>query len=101
MRFGTYYFLQAPPDRSSAEIIRDEVEQMVLAETLGYDSVWLTEHHYADYGLASAPSVLLTAVASRTQRVQIGIAVYVIPFHHPLRLAEETATIDILSHGRF
>src|SRR5579859_1973223 len=100
MRFGTYYFLQAPPDRSSAEIICDEVEQMVLAEELGFDSIWLTEHHYADYGLSSAPSVLLASVAARTHRIKLGIAVYVIPFHHPLRLAEETATLDILSGGR-
>jgi alkanesulfonate monooxygenase SsuD/methylene tetrahydromethanopterin reductase-like flavin-dependent oxidoreductase (luciferase family) len=62
--------------------------------------VWLTEHHYADYGLSSAPSVLLATVAARTKKVRLGIAVYVIPFHHPLRLAEETASIDILSGGR-
>src|SRR5689334_25127512 len=73
---------------------------MVLSEQLGFDSIWLTEHHYADYGLSSAPSVLLATVAARTERIKIGIAVYVIPFHHPLRLAEETATIDILSGGR-
>ena len=72
---------------------------MVLAEELGFDSVWLTEHHYADYGLSAAPSVLLATVAARTRRVKLGIAVYVIPFHHPLRLAEETASIDILSGG--
>jgi alkanesulfonate monooxygenase SsuD/methylene tetrahydromethanopterin reductase-like flavin-dependent oxidoreductase (luciferase family) len=73
---------------------------MVLAEELGFDSVWLTEHHYADYGLSSAPSVLLATVAARTHRIRLAIAVYVIPFHHPLRLAEETASIDILSGGR-
>ncbi len=100
MRFGTYYFLQAPPDRAAADIIRDEVDQMVLAEELGFDSIWLTEHHYADYGLSSAPSVLLATVAARTRTIRLGIAVYVIPFHHPLRLAEETANIDILSNGR-
>lgn len=100
MQFGTYYFLQAPPGRPAAEIIAEEVEQMVLSEQLGYDSVWLTEHHYADYGLSSAPSVLLATVAARTERVRLGMAVYVLPFHHPLKLAEETATLDILSKGR-
>jgi alkanesulfonate monooxygenase SsuD/methylene tetrahydromethanopterin reductase-like flavin-dependent oxidoreductase (luciferase family) len=100
MRFGTYFFLQAPPGRTDADILTEEVDQMVLAEELGFDSVWLTEHHYADYGLSSAPSVLLASVAARTSRIQLGIAVYVIPFHHPLRLAEETASIDILSGGR-
>jgi len=100
MRFGTYFFLQAPPGRASSDIIVEEMDQMVLSETLGFDSVWLTEHHYADYGLSSAPSVLAATLAARTDRVTIGTAVYVVPFHHPLRLAEETATLDILSHGR-
>jgi alkanesulfonate monooxygenase SsuD/methylene tetrahydromethanopterin reductase-like flavin-dependent oxidoreductase (luciferase family) len=100
LRFGAYFFLQAPPGRSPADVILEEVDQMVLAEQLGFDSVWLTEHHYADYGLASAPSVLLATLAARTTRVRLGIAVYVIPFHHPLRIAEETATLDILSGGR-
>ena len=100
MKVGTYYFIQAPHGRSEAEIITEEVEQMVLSEEMGFDSIWLTEHHYADYGLSSAPGVLLATLAARTKRVQLGMAVYVLPFHHPIRLAEETATIDILSGGR-
>jgi alkanesulfonate monooxygenase SsuD/methylene tetrahydromethanopterin reductase-like flavin-dependent oxidoreductase (luciferase family) len=100
VRFGTYFFLQRPPGRTDAEILPEEVDQMVFAEDLGFDSVWLTEHHYADYGLSSAPSVLLATVAARTRRIRLGMAVCVIPFHHPLRLAEETASIDILSGGR-
>src|SRR5262249_40986460 len=100
VRFGAYFSLQAPPGRAHSEVILEEVDQMVLAEDLGFDSVWLTEHHYADYGLASAPSVLLATLAARTSRVRLGIAVYVIPFHHPLRIAEETAMLDILSGGR-
>jgi natural product biosynthesis luciferase-like monooxygenase protein len=100
MHFGTYYFLQATPGRSAAEIMSEEVDQMVLSDRLGFDSVWLTEHHYADYGISAAPSVLLATVAARTERVRLGMAVYVLPFHHPLRLAEETATLDILSRGR-
>ena len=100
MRVGSYFFIQSPPGRTSSEIIRDEVDQMVLTEELGFDSVWLTEHHYADYGLSSAPSVLLATLAARTERVKLGIAVYVLPFHHPIRIAEETAMIDILSNGR-
>jgi alkanesulfonate monooxygenase SsuD/methylene tetrahydromethanopterin reductase-like flavin-dependent oxidoreductase (luciferase family) len=100
MRFGTYFFLQATPDRTPAEVITEEFDQMVLSEHLGFDSVWLTEHHFSDYGLSAAPSVLAAALAARTSRVSIGTAVYVIPFHNPIRLAEETATLDILSGGR-
>jgi alkanesulfonate monooxygenase SsuD/methylene tetrahydromethanopterin reductase-like flavin-dependent oxidoreductase (luciferase family) len=100
MRFGTYFFLQASPGRAPAEVIRDEMDQMILSESLGFDSVWLTEHHFSDYGLSSAPSVLAATLAARTSTIKIGTAVYVIPFHHPIRLAEETATLDILSGGR-
>src|ERR1700681_2094203 len=99
MRFGTYFFLQATPDRTPAEIVTEELDQMVLSEDLGFDSVWLTEHHFSDYGLSAAPSVLAATVAARTKRISIGTAVYVIPFHHPIRLAEETATLHILSGG--
>src|SRR3954464_11136886 len=100
MQFGTYYFLQATPGQSADAIMGEEVEQMVLSERLGFDSVWLTEHHYADYGISAAPGFLLATVAARTERVKLGMAVWVLPFHHPLRLAEETATLDILSRGR-
>jgi alkanesulfonate monooxygenase SsuD/methylene tetrahydromethanopterin reductase-like flavin-dependent oxidoreductase (luciferase family) len=100
MRFGTYFFLQATPDRTPAEIVTEEMAQMVLSERLGFDSVWLTEHHFSDYGLSAAPSVLAAALAVQTSRISIGTAVYVIPFHNPVRLAEETATLDILSGGR-
>lgn len=101
MKFGMYYFLQRPPGASEAEIIRTEVDQMVYAESLGYESVWLTEHHFADYGISSAPSVLASAVLSRTTRLHVGLAVYVLPFHDPIRFAEEMATLDILGRGRF
>src|SRR5215207_10797853 len=100
MKFGMYYFLQRPAGAREADIVRTELDQMVYAESLGYDSVWLTEHHYADYGLSAAPSVLAATLAARTERISIGTAVYVVAFHHPLRLAEETATLDILSRGR-
>src|SRR4051794_14714910 len=100
MKFGTYYFLQRPPGASEADVIKHEVDLMVWSERLGFDTVWLTEHHFADYGLSSAPSVLAAAVFSRTERLHVGLAVYVLPFHDPIRFAEETATLDILGGGR-
>jgi alkanesulfonate monooxygenase SsuD/methylene tetrahydromethanopterin reductase-like flavin-dependent oxidoreductase (luciferase family) len=100
MKFGTYYFLQRPPGAREVDVIRHEVDLMVWSESLGYDSVWLTEHHFADYGISSAPSVLAAAVFSRTTRLRVGLAVYVLPFHDPIRFAEETATLDLLSGGR-
>jgi alkanesulfonate monooxygenase SsuD/methylene tetrahydromethanopterin reductase-like flavin-dependent oxidoreductase (luciferase family) len=100
MRFGTYYFLQAPPGLAHPDVIRNEIEQMVWTEELGFDSIWLTEHHFIEYGLSVSPAVLATAAAMRTRRVRIGLAAAILPFHDPIRLAEELAFVDILSGGR-
>jgi alkanesulfonate monooxygenase SsuD/methylene tetrahydromethanopterin reductase-like flavin-dependent oxidoreductase (luciferase family) len=100
MRFGTYYFLQAPPRLDHPEVIRREIEQMAWTEELGFDSIWLTEHHFIEYGLSVSPAVLAAAAAMRTQRTRIGLAAAILPFHDPVRLAEELAMVDILSGGR-
>src|SRR5437867_4236241 len=100
MRFGTYYFLQAPPALSHADVFRREIEQMAWTEELGFDSLWLTEHHFIEYGLSVSPAVLAAAAAMRTRRVRIGLAAAILPFHDPVRLAEELAMVDILSEGR-
>jgi alkanesulfonate monooxygenase SsuD/methylene tetrahydromethanopterin reductase-like flavin-dependent oxidoreductase (luciferase family) len=73
---------------------------MEWSEELGFDEVWLTEHHFIDYGLAVDPAALAAAAASRTRRVRIGLAAAILPFHHPLRLAEQLALVDIVSDGR-
>jgi len=100
MRFGTFYFFQAVPWLDQAAVIHRELEQMVWTEELGFDQVWLTEHHFIDYGLAVDPASLATAAASRTRRVRIGLAAAILPFHHPLRLAEQLALVDVISEGR-
>jgi alkanesulfonate monooxygenase SsuD/methylene tetrahydromethanopterin reductase-like flavin-dependent oxidoreductase (luciferase family) len=100
MRFGTYFFLQAAPGHRHADIIRRELDQMVLSEQLGFDEVWLTEHHFIDYGLSVDPATLASAVASRTSKVRIGLAAAILPFHDPIRLAEQLALVDIISGGR-
>ena len=100
MRFGTYFFLQAPPGHRHADIIQRELEQMVWSEQLGFDEVWLTEHHFIDYGLSVDPATLASAIASRTSRVRIGLAAAILPFHDPIRLAEQLALVDIISGGR-
>src|SRR5258705_3456608 len=100
MRFGTYYFLQAPPAVTHPDVIRREIEQMVWTEARGFDTIWLTEPPFIDYGLSVSPAVLATAAAMRTRRVRIGLAAAILPFHDPIRLAEELAMVDILSEGR-
>jgi alkanesulfonate monooxygenase SsuD/methylene tetrahydromethanopterin reductase-like flavin-dependent oxidoreductase (luciferase family) len=100
MRFGTFFFFQAPPGHAHADIIRRELEQVEWTEELGFDEVWFTEHHFIDYGLSVDPATLLSAAASRTRRIRVGLAAAILPFHHPLRLAEQMALVDIISNGR-
>src|SRR5207302_991537 len=94
------YFLQAPPSLTHAEVFRRKLEQMAWTEELGFDSIWLTEHHFIEYGLSVSPAVLAAAAAMRTRRVRIGLAAAILPFHDPVRLAEELAMVDVLSGGR-
>src|SRR5947208_13961041 len=96
MRFGTYYFLQAPPALSHADVFRREIEQMAWTEEPGFDSLWLTEHHFIEYGLSVPPTVLAAAAATRTRRVRNGLAAAILPLHHPLKHAEELAMCGTL-----
>ncbi len=100
MRFSTFYFFQAPPDHHHADIIQRELRQMEWSEELGFDEVWLTEHHFIDYGLSVDPASLAAAAASRTRRLRIGLAAAILPFHEPIRLAEQMALVDIIAGGR-
>jgi len=100
VRFGTFFFFQAPPWLRHDEVIHRELEQIEWSEELGFDEVWLTEHHFIDYGLSVDPTMLAAAAASRTRRVRIGLAAAILPFHHPIRVAEQLALADIISRGR-
>jgi len=83
-----------------ARFLREEVENLVLAEELGFDSVWITEHHFSDYSMSNDPVQLLTYVAARTRHVKLGTQCIIVPWHHPVRLAERIVNLDILSNGR-
>jgi alkanesulfonate monooxygenase SsuD/methylene tetrahydromethanopterin reductase-like flavin-dependent oxidoreductase (luciferase family) len=101
MEFGS--FMEFPPVREGGDMAAfdqalDEVE---AAERYGLDAVWLAELHGApERSVISAPMMVASAIAARTSTIKIGIAVQVLPLSHPLRLAEEAATIDQISHGR-
>ena len=71
MRFGTFYFFQAAPGQRHEDIIRGELEQIVWSEELGFDEIWLTEHHFINYGLSVDPATLAAAAASRHRRRSI------------------------------
>jgi alkanesulfonate monooxygenase SsuD/methylene tetrahydromethanopterin reductase-like flavin-dependent oxidoreductase (luciferase family) len=86
--------------RSDREVWRFETSLADRAEGLGYDSVWTVEHHFTDYTMSPNPLQFLSWVAGRTSRVKLGSMVCVLPWHDPIRLAEEAAVLDHLSDGR-
>ena len=100
MNFGTFLLMQSPSARSSQEIFTRGVEIAQAAETLGFRNVWLAEHHFSTYGYLSRPVQLATYIAAKTTRLRVGTAVIVVPLHHPLVVAEEIATLDLLAGGR-
>jgi luciferase family oxidoreductase group 1 len=100
MNFGTFLLMQSPSARSSQEIYARGVEMAQAAEALGFRSVWLAEHHFSTYGYLSRPAQLATYIAAKTTRLRVGTAVIVVPLHHPLIVAEEIATLDLLAGGR-
>src|SRR5262245_60390399 len=100
MRFGIFNYNQGRWGASQTELFDDLLAQIVLAEELGFEECWFTEHHFSDYSVLPVPNLVIAAAAQRTARMRFGNLVNVLPFHDPLRLAEETATLDQLSHGR-
>jgi luciferase family oxidoreductase group 1 len=100
VNFGTFLLMQSPSARSSQEIFARGVEMAQAAETLGFRNVWLAEHHFSTYGYLSRPAQLATFIAAKTTTLRVGTAVIVVPLHHPLVIAEEIATLDLLAGGR-
>src|SRR5688572_28218081 len=103
MRFGLFYLPSYPSQGGPAPagLLNEIVEQAVLAEQLGLEGIWLAEHHFHGFGgMIPNPAALGCAIAARTQRLRIGTAVALLPYHHPLRLAEDYAMLDALSEGR-
>jgi len=105
MEFSMIFEAQiaGPTPEKERQVMHDCVEQAVLAEKMGFDRVWAVEHHCLhQYAHMSAPEVFLSFVAARTSRIRIGHGVICLPFryNHPIRVAERTAMLDILTNGR-
>ena len=100
MNVGVFSLMQQPAGLRADEVYANEIAQAVEAERLGFDRAWFAEHHFSPYGIAPSIHLLLAHVAAKTTRIRLGTAVTVLPFFHPLRVAEELAMVDILSGGR-
>jgi len=101
MEIGVYHEFHCRPDQTPAEAFAEALGQIEAADRWGLDAIWLAEiHQQARRSIMSAPMTVASAIAARTKRIKIGTGVQVLPLCHPLRLAEETATVDQISHGR-
>ena len=103
MRFGIFSVADHYPTelrRSATELYGELLDQAEAADALGFDSFWIAEHHFHEYGAIPRPPVWLAAAAERTRRIRLGSAVVVLPFDNPLRTAEDYAMVDMLSGGR-
>jgi alkanesulfonate monooxygenase SsuD/methylene tetrahydromethanopterin reductase-like flavin-dependent oxidoreductase (luciferase family) len=103
VNFGLWYDFRNPKPWSIPfeTLYARALEQIVGAERLGFDSVWITEHHFCDDGYTPSPLVIAGAIGARTQRLRIGTNLIVLPLHDPVRIAEDAATLSLLTGGRF
>lgn len=101
MKFGLYSSIANPPRGEHLDRCVDEViAEAQLAEASGFDACFFGEHHQDKDGFLPSPLIVATAVAARTQRLRVGTSVILLPLHHPVRVAEDVITLDIVSKGR-
>jgi alkanesulfonate monooxygenase SsuD/methylene tetrahydromethanopterin reductase-like flavin-dependent oxidoreductase (luciferase family) len=86
--------------RTANQFVADIAAEALYAEELGMHSAWIGEHHFNSLGVLSCPDLVLAYIAARTSRIRLAPAVTVLPLHHPIRVAEQWATLDLLSNGR-
>ena len=100
MEFSLAYEMQRPTPDDHA-VIEETIEQCILADQMGFDAVWFVEHHFlTTFSMSPCPEVILTAIAAQTKRIRLGFGVVILPYHHPVRVAERIAMLDHISNGR-
>ncbi|HVH75287.1 MAG TPA: LLM class flavin-dependent oxidoreductase [Stellaceae bacterium] len=103
IRFGLWYDFRNPSQwhQSPDRLYREILDQIAWGEDNGFDDVWLSEHHFIEDGYLPSILPVAAAIAARTKRIRIASGVLLMPFHNPIRLAEDIATVDVISGGRF
>ncbi|BBP00842.1 LLM class flavin-dependent oxidoreductase [Sulfuriferula nivalis] len=103
MQLDLFYEISQPPQiqRTEAQAFEQSMQEITLADSLGFGTAWLVEHHFMrSYSHSSKPDLVLAALSQRTQNIRLGLGVTPLPYHHPIHVAERAATLDILSNGR-
>jgi alkanesulfonate monooxygenase SsuD/methylene tetrahydromethanopterin reductase-like flavin-dependent oxidoreductase (luciferase family) len=100
MQFGIFMTMPAPELRPAGEMYARALDMAEAADALNFSHLWLAEHHFTNYAYTSRPLVLLSHIAARTRNIRLGPAIVPMTLHHPLIVAEELATLDVLSGGR-
>ena len=104
MKFGLFYtmrFSEPWSPEGEQRCLWETIEQVSYAEEMGFQTLWLTEHHFIPaWSMCAAPEVILSAISQRTSKMRLGIAVVMSPIHHPVHTAVKIATLDLLSNGR-
>ncbi|MCI0786426.1 MAG: LLM class flavin-dependent oxidoreductase, partial [Chloroflexi bacterium] len=100
MEFSLAYEMQRP-ELDDHAVIEETIEQCILADEMGFDSIWFVEHHFlTTFSMSPCPEVILSAIAAQTKRIRLGFGVVILPYHHPVRVAERVAMLDHISNGR-
>ena len=89
-----------PVRRTDVQVYEDILRGAVLAEDLGFDSVWVAEHAFSEHSIVSSPHSTVAAIAAKTSRIKVGVACTIVPWHQPIRMAQDLATLDVISNGR-
>jgi len=100
LQFGMLHLFENPVHKTEHQIVKEQLDLMQAAEDLGFDSIWPAEHHFTEYGYCASTALMLAPIARVTKRIRLGTGVVVLPFHNPLRVAEEFALLDLMSDGR-
>lgn len=100
MKVGLTYSISAAKGKTVVEGFQDALEQVLLAEKLGFDYAFVSEHHFLKNDMLPSPLIAVSYLAAKTEKIKLGTGLLLLPLHDPIRVAEDTAVVDVVSGGR-